>query len=55
VKQPAAAYGPATLARLRDSFIASHYNIQSLLVDIATLAALRGTAPALVAATPPRP
>jgi mono/diheme cytochrome c family protein len=55
VKQPAAAYGPDTLARLRDSFIASHYNIQNLLVDIATLAALRGTAPALVAATPPRP
>ena len=55
VKQPAAAYGPDTLARLRDSFIASHYNIQNLLVDIATLAALRGTAPTQVAATPPRP
>jgi len=55
VKQPAAAYGPDTLARLRDSFIASHYNIQNLLVDSATLAALRGTAPTLVAATPSRP
>lgn len=53
VKQPAAAYGPDTLAGLRDSFIASHYNIQNLLVDIATLAALRGTAPALVAADIP--
>lgn len=55
VKQPVAAYGPATLARLRDSFIASHYNIQNLLVEIATLAALRDAAPATLAATPPRP
>jgi hypothetical protein len=55
VKQPAAAYGPDTLASLRDSFIASRYNIQNLVVDIASLAALRGTAPALVAATPTRP
>jgi mono/diheme cytochrome c family protein len=46
VKQPAAAFGPDTLARLRDSFIASHYNIQNLLVEIATLAALRDAAPA---------
>lgn len=55
VKQPVAAFGADTLARLRDSFIASHYNIQNLLVDIATLAALRDAAPATLAATPPRP
>ena len=42
VKQPLLAYGPGVQARLRDSFIASGYNIQKLLVDISTLAALHG-------------
>ena len=42
VKQPLRAYGPGVQARLRDSFIASGYNIQKLLVDISTLSALHG-------------
>ena len=42
VKQPLLAYGPGVQARLRDSFIASGYNIQKLLVDISTLSALHG-------------
>lgn len=45
VKQPIRAYGPDVQVRLRESFIASGYNIQKLLVDIATLSALHGTAP----------
>lgn len=55
VKQPAMAYGPDTLEHLRVSFIASHYNIQHLVAEIATLAALRGVEPVTVAATSPRP
>lgn len=57
VKQPVMAYGPDTIVRLRESFIASGYNIRKLMVDIATLAALRGTESALLAASPtsPRP
>jgi hypothetical protein len=43
VKQPIRAYGPAVQDRLRESFIASGYNIQKLLVDIVTLSALHGT------------
>jgi len=34
VKQPAAAYGPDTLERLRRSFAKSDYNIQQLVVEI---------------------
>jgi hypothetical protein len=40
VKQPARAWGPDTLERLRESFVASSFSIPRLLVDIMTLAAL---------------
>ena len=43
VKQPLLAYGTDVPGRLRQSFTASGFNIQKLLVDIATIAALRGT------------
>lgn len=43
VKQPMLAYGPDVLNQLRLSFVQSGYNIQKLLVDIATLSALHGT------------
>jgi hypothetical protein len=43
VKQPALAYGFDTLTRLRQSFAASGFNMQQLLVDIAVTAALHGT------------
>jgi hypothetical protein len=43
VKQPALAYGADTLDRLRQSFVASEFNLQKLLVDIATVSALRGS------------
>lgn len=39
VKQPIMAYGPDVITRLRESFTASGYNIQKLLVEISTLAA----------------
>ncbi len=57
VKQPARAYGSDTLARLRDSFVASGWNLPKLLAEIATVGALGAPTPALVAAhpTPPRP
>ncbi len=42
VKQPMAAYGPDVLDRLRQSFVASGFNMQKLLVDIATVSALHG-------------
>jgi hypothetical protein len=42
VKQPIRAYGPDVPDRLRESFVASGYNIQQLLVDIATVSALHG-------------
>ena len=51
VKQSPRAYGPDIVARLRDSFIASGYNLRTLMTDIATLAALHGTAPKALAAT----
>lgn len=41
-KQPAPAYGAETLERLRESFVASDFNIQKLIADIATLTALHG-------------
>ncbi len=40
VKQPLLAYGPDVMDRLRQSFVASDFNIQTLLVDIATTSAL---------------
>ena len=43
VKQPMLAYGPDVLNQLRLSFVQSGYNIQKLLVDIATVSALHGT------------
>lgn len=42
VKQPVRAYGADAQSRLRRSFLDSGYNIQKLLVEIATLAALKG-------------
>ena len=53
VKQSPRAYGPPTLARLRDSFIASGYHLRTLMADIATLAALHGAAPTTLAVTSP--
>lgn len=49
VKQPINAFGPATAEKLRHSFIASGYNLRQLLVEIATLAALRGIEPRVAA------
>ncbi len=40
VKQPAAAYGPDTLERLRRSFAKSDYNIQQLILEIVKTSAL---------------
>ncbi len=42
VKQPMRAYGPDAQARLRRAFLDSGYNIQKLLVEISTLAAMNG-------------
>ena len=42
VKQPMRAYGPDVQARLLRAFLDSDYNIQKLLVEIATLAAMNG-------------
>ncbi|MSU25103.1 MAG: DUF1592 domain-containing protein [Opitutus sp.] len=53
VKQPLMAYGPDTIVDLRNSFIASGYNLKKLMADIATLSALPGARPALSAVTPP--
>jgi mono/diheme cytochrome c family protein len=53
IKQSPRAYGPDTLARLRDSFIASGYNLRTLMAEIATLAALPGAAPTTLAVTSP--
>jgi hypothetical protein len=39
VKQPVRAYGSDAMARLRQSFVASQFNMQQLLVDIVTLSA----------------
>ncbi|MEY2882097.1 MAG: hypothetical protein RLZZ15_4477, partial [Verrucomicrobiota bacterium] len=51
LKQSPRAYGPDTVTRLRDSFVASGYNLRQLMADIATLAALHGTESASIAAT----
>jgi mono/diheme cytochrome c family protein len=56
VKQPIRAFGPETAARLRNSFIASDYNLQQLLAEIATIGALRELEAPTVALHPtPRP
>ena len=39
-KQPMLAYGPDVMDRLRQSFAASHFNMQKLLVETATLSAV---------------
>jgi len=41
IKQPVLAYGPETMNRLRASFVASEFNMQKLMVDIVTIAALQ--------------
>ncbi len=41
VKQPMLAYGSDTMIRLHQSFVATGYNMQKLLVEIATLAAVQ--------------
>ena len=40
VKQPVLAYGPDVMGRLRQSFVASGFNMQNLMVDIAAISAL---------------
>jgi hypothetical protein len=42
VKQPMLAYGPDVPNRLRQSFLASEFNVQKLLADIAATSALHG-------------
>ena len=42
VKQPMLAYGSDVMDQLRRSFVASDFNMQKLLVDIATISALHG-------------
>ena len=42
VKQPVLAYGPDALNQLRQSFVASEYNVQKLMIEIVTLSALHG-------------
>ena len=42
VKQPMLAYGLEVKDRLRQSFVASEFNLQKLLVDIASISALQG-------------
>lgn len=45
IKQPALAYGPDVLPALRESFVASGFNLQKLMVEIATRAAHHGAEP----------
>jgi len=42
VKQPLLAYGPKTMDQLRLYFVASDFNIQKLLVEIAAISSLQG-------------
>ena len=42
VKQPMQAYGPNVLNHLRQTFVASGFNVRKLLVEIATISALHG-------------
>ena len=53
VKQPPAAYGPETLEQLTGKFRDSGFNIKSLLVEIAVVAALQ-PGPETVAAQAPK-
>lgn len=55
VKQRVLAYGPKTLTRLRESFVASGYHVQKLLVEIVTLAAVRGLESPTATTTEPEP
>ena len=43
VKQPVEAYGSSVLSDLRQKFVASEFNLRTLLIEIATLAACDGT------------
>lgn len=45
VKQPPRAYGPDTLRRLRESFVASGFHLRKLVAEIAVLAAVHGESP----------
>jgi hypothetical protein len=45
VKQPALAYGSDTMHRLRQSFVASEFNLQKLLVEIAVTSVAHGVEP----------
>jgi hypothetical protein len=57
MKQPVMAFGPDALPRLRESFVASDYNLQQLLIEIAVRGARRGLDTALAHQSPnsPRP
>jgi hypothetical protein len=48
-KQPMLAFGAETMDRLRQSFVASQFNVRKLLVDIATISALHGVGKTAVA------
>ncbi|MCE9629743.1 MAG: DUF1592 domain-containing protein [Planctomycetia bacterium] len=52
VKQPARAWGPDTLEKLRQSFVAGGFSVPRLLVDIMTVAALPPTLEVAQAAVP---
>jgi hypothetical protein len=52
-KQPMLAYGSDVMDRLRQSFAASQFNLQKLLVDIASVAALHGVEPPSLAKKKP--
>lgn len=47
VKQPMLAYGPDVMHQLRQSFVASGFNLRTLLVDVVTLSALHRPEPPL--------
>jgi hypothetical protein len=53
VKQPVAAYGDHVMDNLRQFFVASGFNLQELLIEIAALSARHGLTPASPAATAP--
>jgi len=42
IKQTPAAYGPETLDQLQKAFVQQEFNIQKILSEIATVAALHG-------------
>jgi len=47
VKQPMLAYGAGTMDHLRQSFVASQFNMRQLMAQIATLSALHGVGKSL--------